>query len=149
MTGAGNRPEITVVLILSYFLKAPAAPTISSGNKDRVIKEGEEHIIQCDAEGFPKPVVTWYRKGQIVNETDCKKSSLRCKGIAYEVYEEEESSADFTSFTYGRLKVQSALYPRDQGEFKCIASNGNSPPDELIVNLDVRGKCILVFRVDF
>ncbi|XP_068702886.1 fibroblast growth factor receptor 4-like isoform X1 [Montipora foliosa] len=125
-------------IVIKVNVKAPTAPTISQANEDRVIKEGEEHIIRCDAEGVPKPVVTWYRKGQRVNKTDCKKSSLSCKGIAYEVYEVEEHSADFTSFTYGVLKVRSALYHRDQGKFRCEASNGNSPPAELIVNLDVR-----------
>ena len=37
------------------------------------------------------------------------------------------------------LKIRSALYPRDVGDFKCVASNGVSPDAELSVSLDVQG----------
>ena len=44
-----------------------------------------------------------------------------------------------TSYTIGVVKIRSALYPRDQAKFKCVASNGIPPPAELILDLNVKG----------
>ena len=105
--------------------------------------EGQEQTIKCDAEGAPKPVVTWYKNGQQLKKTQCFKGPDSCQDI-YEVFEAGETSPNFTSSTYGRLKIVSALYTRDQGEFKCVASNGNLPKAELIFNLDVTGMCDVI-----
>ena len=37
------------------------------------------------------------------------------------------------------LRIRNASYPRDVGDFKCVASNRLSPDAELIVSLDVQG----------
>ena len=106
--------------------------------------EGQEQTVECDAKGAPKPVVTWYKNGQQLKKTQCTKDPDSCQDIVYEVFEVGETSPNFTSSTYGRLKIVSALYQRDQGEFKCVASNGNLPPAELIFNLDVTGMCSII-----
>ena len=131
----------TIYIVIS----APSAPTIKKPTtRDRVVMEGQEQIVKCDAEGAPKPVVTWYKNGQQLNKTQCVKDPDSCQDIVYEVFEVGETSPNFTSSTYGRLKVVSASYQRDRGEFKCVASNGNLPPAELIFNLDVTGMCSVI-----
>ena len=103
-----------------------------------MLVEGQEQILQCDAEGAPKPVVTWYKNGRQLNETQCSKDPDGCQGVVYEVFEEGEGSPILTE---GRLKIVSASYPRDEGEFKCVASNGISSTAELIFNLNETGMC--------
>ena len=94
----------------------------------------------CIAQGFPKPTVDWYRKGNQLNVTNCHKNNQSCDKVAYEVYEEGDGSSGLhTIYTFQVLKIRSALYPRDVGDFKCVASNGVSPDAELIVSLDVQG----------
>ena len=60
-----------------------------------------------------------------MNVTNCHSNLQSCDKVDYEVYEEGDGS--------------SALYPRDVGEFKCVASNGVSSDAELSVSLDVQG----------
>ena len=92
------------------------------------------------AEGFPKPTVDWYRNGEKMNVTNCRTESQSCDQVVYEVYEEGDGSSGLhTIYTVQVLKIRSALYPRDVGDFKCVASNGVSPDAELIVSLDVQG----------
>ena len=117
-------------------ISVPSAPTITKATtRDRVVLDGQEQTLHCDAEGYPKPVVTWYKNGQQLKKKQCTKDPGSCQ----EVYEVSEVGDGSPIHTEGRLKIVSALYPRDNGEFKCVASNGNSPPAELIFNLNVTG----------
>lgn len=90
-----------------------------------------------------KPEVSWYRKGRKLDTTDCTTANdVRCHGIAYEVYEERIKPFALQSIrarTIQVLKIRSALYPRDQGQFECVATNGHAPPAKLVIDLDVRG----------
>ena len=94
--------------------------------------------INCVAEGFPKPTVDWYRNGKKLNVTNCHKKTQSCDKVAYEIYE-DGSSRLHPIYTYQVLRIRNVSYPRDVGDFKCVASNGLSPDAELIVSLDVQG----------
>ena len=100
-----------------------------------MVLDGQEQTLQCDAEGLPKPVVTWYKNGQQLKKKQCTTDPGSCQ----EVYEVSDVGDGSPILTEGRLKIVSALNPRDNGEFKCVASNGNSPTAELIFNLNVTG----------
>ena len=104
-----------------------------------MLVEGQQQTLQCDADGAPKPVVTWYKNGQQLKKTQCTKDPDSCQDVVYEVFELETGVSP--TLIEGRLKIVSALYPRDDGEFKCVASNGNLPQAELIFNLNVTGMC--------
>ena len=96
--------------------------------------------INCVAEGFPKPTVDWYRNGKKLNVTNCHTKSQSCDKVAYEVYKEGDGSSGLhTIYTVQVLRIRNASYPRDVGDFKCVASNRVSPDAELIVSLDVQG----------
>lgn len=90
-----------------------------------------------------KPIVTWYRNGKKLDNTDCAASAndVRCQDIVYEVYEERTPFAlqSTRARTIQVLKIRSASYPRDQGMFECVATNGHAAPAKLIIDLDVRG----------
>ncbi|XP_015772820.1 PREDICTED: hemicentin-2-like isoform X2 [Acropora digitifera] len=122
--------------LTSVDVVVPSAPTITKPTtRDRVVLDGQEQTLHCDAGGFPKPVVTWYKNGQQLKKKQCTKDPGSCQDV-YDVSEVGDGSPILTE---GRLKIVSALYPRDNGEFKCVASNGNSPTAELIFNLNVTG----------
>ena len=119
---------------------APLAPTILSNTRQLTIREGSTKEIKCEATGHLKPTVKWYKDGVKLNVTNCYTNPQSCDKINYEVYEEGDGSSGLhTIETVQVLKIRSALYPRDVGDFKCVASNGVSPDAELIVSLDVQG----------
>ena len=102
-----------------------------------------EKVIKCIAKASPKPNANWYRDGKKLDITNCTSpADKRCKNVIYEVYEEDPKSALYTTFTKQVLKIRSALYPRDQGKFDCIATNGVQPPAKLAFDLDVHGMYI-------
>ena len=130
---------LVVLIVILFLIKAPGPPSIQPYTGKTAIREGEEKILRCVAEGSPKPDVAWYRDGKKLNTTDCKNDPKSCENIPYEVYEQGGDSALHTRYTDGVLKIRKALYPRDDGEFKCVASNGNLPNAELTIDLDVQG----------
>ena len=95
--------------------------------------------FRCVAKGSPKPDVTWYREGKQLNTTDCKNDPKSCENILYEVYEFGKGSALHNTYTDGILKIRKTLYQRDNGEFKCVTSNGYLPSPELCIDLNVQG----------
>ena len=118
------------------------APTISPFNDETAIKEGTQKIIKCVAKASPRPSANWYRNGKKLDITNCTSADDKsCENVIYEVYEENPSSALYTTFFIRVLKIRSALYPRDQGKFVCKATNGHDPPAELEFDLTVQGMC--------
>ena len=128
---------------------APTGPTIIAPTGGRInITEGSEKIVKCVAKGAPKPSVAWYRNDKQLNTTNCTKDPKSCENTDYEVYIEGDDSAAHTSYTTGVLKVRSALYPRDQAKFKCVAWNDVPPPAELTLDFNVQGMFYLVLQTN-
>ena len=99
-------------------------------------------MIKCVATASHKPDVNWYRKGKKLDTTKCTHpNDVSCQDIVYEVYEERKPQAlqSTRARTIQVLKIRSAMYPRDQGKFECIATNGHALPAKLIIDLDVQG----------
>ena len=137
---------IVLILQISVSVKAPSPPTITPFNVKTAVNEEERKVLTCLAKGSPKPNVTWYRDGNLLKTTDCRNDSKSCENILYEVYEEGDGSALHTTYTEVVLVIRKALCPRDDGEFKCVASNGYLPSAELTIDLDVQGmsrKCFV------
>ena len=125
---------------VSFIHLALSAPSILPYTGQTEVLEGSTKDIKCVTEGSPKPTVDWYRNGKKMNVTNCHSNPQSCDKVDYEVYEEGDGSSGLhTIYTVQVLKIRSALYPRDVGDFKCVASNGVSPDAELIVSLDVQG----------
>ena len=125
---------------------APTTPRITAprNGKTIVLEEGSTKILKCIANGAPKPNVTWYRKDKQLHSKRTVNDRKSCKDTAYEVYEEnEETSGLHTLHTVQILRIRSVLYPRDQGEFKCVASNGVSNV-QAVLHLQVQGELGLI-----
>ena len=118
----------------------PTPPKVEPYNGDVTIEEGTEKVIKCIAKASPKSTAAWYRNGKKLNTTRCSPADQNsCQDVIYENYEENPDTPEHTTFTTQTLKIRSASYPRDQGEFKCVATNGYDPPGTLIIDLDVQG----------
>ncbi|XP_022807789.1 vascular endothelial growth factor receptor 2-like [Stylophora pistillata] len=117
---------------------APTQPLIYSYTGEKTVDEGTKKTLRCTTKASPKANVTWYRHGkELQNTTTCSASDKdKCKTV-YEIYEDDPVPALHTPFTKHVLEIHSATYPRDQGEFKCIATNGIGQPAELIIDLDI------------
>lgn len=126
----------------SNLFVAPQPPTLYPYNGGTTVNEGTEKTLRCIAKASPKANITWYRHGkELQNTTSCSPSDEKeCKTV-YETYEDDPTSALHTTFTKQVLQIHGAMYPRDQGEFKCIAMNGIGQPVELIIDLDILGMC--------
>lgn len=74
---------------------------------------------RCEASGFPVPKITWLQNGKqmplCVND-----GSNRCTGQNYQVI---ESSSDEHAFSQSALSIEPTMYPRDQGNYTCLASS--------------------------
>ncbi|KAJ7377501.1 Hemicentin-1 [Desmophyllum pertusum] len=120
-------------------------PTIKDYTGETTITEGMEKVLKCEAKGAPKPNAAWYRNGKELNTTDCHvtPNDKSCDDVIYEVYEDNPSSSLHSTFNTQVLKIRSALYPRDQGKFECIATNGQLPNDNLVIDLDVQAAPVI------
>ena len=129
------------MFFITYFT-VPKPPETQAYIRKKMVREGLEKVIKCVATASHKPDVNWYRKGKKLDTTKCKHpNDVSCQDIVYEVYEERKPQAlqSTRARTIQVLKIRSALYPRDQGKFECIATNGHARPAKLIVDLDVQG----------
>ena len=108
--------------------------------REKTVREGSKKVIKCIATATHKPDVNWYRNGKMLDTVKCSSSNdVRCHGIVYEVYEEpgKHKPSGNTARTIKVLKIRSAVYPRDQGKFECVATNGHAAPARLIIDLNV------------
>ncbi|KAJ7377514.1 Hemicentin-1 [Desmophyllum pertusum] len=126
--------------LTSIRVDAPMPPTINDYTGETTITEGMEKVLKCVAKGAPKPNAAWYRNGKELNTTDCHvtPNDKSCDDVIYEVYEDNPSSSLHSTYNNQVLKIRSALYPRDQGKFECIATNGQLPNDNLVIDLNVQ-----------
>ena len=122
-------------------LTAPTPPRITAPHEAKtiVVQEGSTKVLKCVAWGAPKPNVTWYKNGKQLHTND--RSGKAIQAYELEVYDENE---DTSLFKVQGLRIRSVLYPRDQGEFKCVASNDVSDA-QTVFNVQVQGE----FRLGF
>lgn len=73
---------------MNFFLLIPVPPDITdeTSSSDVTVKEGEDALLYCSANGHPKPRITWRREdGSYVTVTTkdgtSKKSKFLCVGV--------------------------------------------------------------------
>ena len=98
------------------FLESPHFITKPSSSV--TVKEKQNVTLQCKAAGFPPPIITWYKDGQMINgeRRQFKKRTLDIKAIEFE----------------------------DRGIYTCTAENLLGRV-QLAVNLTVKGKQLIKF----
>ena len=94
-------------------------PSIIYLNQSVVVNEPNKLKERCEAKGFPVPKITWLQNGKqmplCVND-----GSNNCIGQNYQV---TELSSDENAFSESALRIVRTMYPRDQGNYTCLASN--------------------------
>ena len=94
-------PKNNVVLIFLYFF-ALVPPTITFKSKGKVtIVEGNVLYLFCEAEGNPKPLVTWRKSGNVL-QSSISKTELIIQDVSENdagIYECEVSNS-LGTFTY-------------------------------------------------
>ena len=91
---------------------------------------------RCKASGFPVPKIAWLQNGKqmplcLINESNS------CIGQNYQVMERSRVEHAFSEST---LIIVHTIYPRDQGKYKCLASNSKGSV-QMTMDLFVHSKC--------
>ena len=71
----------------SEYLCFPELPHfIAKPSSSVTVKEKQSITLPCSASGFPPPVITWYKDGDVIKEErrEFKKRNLEIKEIQYE-----------------------------------------------------------------
>lgn len=107
-----------VFVLFCCFFFSESPHFIAKPPPSMTLKEKQNVILPCKAVGFPPPVISWYKDGQVIREDrrEFKKRNLEIKNILFE----------------------------DHGIYTCTAENllGRI---QLSVNITVKGKyCILI-----
>jgi len=68
-------------IIFFLYLSHSAPPVIISASRDITVKTGATVELQCLVEGYPKPVVTWFKDGRSV--TPGPRTSFHNESICY------------------------------------------------------------------
>lgn len=109
------------------------------------VKASYTKTLRCAAEGYPAPVVTWYKEGKpAINITNCDgnlEPTKVCKNI-YEITERSLSSLRVNNV----LKIKQLQYPRDNGTYTCEAKNDYGTAS-LTIQLNVQGDDIFFLYI--
>lgn len=108
--------DTKTVLVLFFPTESPRF--VAKPSPSMTVKEKQRVVLPCKAGGFPPPVITWYKDGQVIEEErkQFKKRNLEIKSILFE----------------------------DHGMYTCTAENLLGRV-QLSVNITVKGKYSIKF----
>ena len=96
--------------------------------------------IRCEATGYPVTKITWLQNGQQMSLC-LKTDSNGCLGQNYQVV---ELTNDAFAFSKSSLTLVSTKYPRDNGNYTCVATNMEGR-DQKTVDVSIYSKYIRYF----
>ena len=108
---------------LSY-LEVLEPPSISGTSGDLVVREGQDVVLRCEADGHPQPTVKWRREG-----------NLKIRGLA----------GRYSGLVVGQVVSLTEVSRRDSGPYLCIANNGVPPAVSRRVILGVTCKLFTLY----
>ena len=94
-------------------------PSITQFGQSAVVDEPSKLTESCKASGFPVPKIIWLQNGKQM-PLCLKDESNSCVGQNYQVI---EFSSDEHAFSQSTLIIVHTGYPRDQGNYSCLARN--------------------------
>lgn len=86
-----------------YFRNIETLPIFKRQLKDVRCCDGDSVRLECHVEATPEPIITWEKDGRKLQQTSDDYNTLFDGGRAF-------------------LTIK-RVYPEDEGEYKCIASN--------------------------
>ena len=103
----------------------PAA-VIQSGHLVEA-QRGDSVSLACSADGFPLPVITWWRNGELLNET------LHSRYSRNDTVSDGFRSQMFPNVIQsGSVLLITGLAQEDEGNYTCRAQSANTTEAELI-----------------
>lgn len=98
--------------IVSFLCTDSKRPTFANGNSQpeiKIVKDGHSKHLNCEANGFPTPVLSWEKDGNPISL--CKRMFVNnCQNSAY-------------LYQRNGMKIESARFPEDNGTYTCVARN--------------------------
>lgn len=82
-----------------------AQPRVHRFPKSKNLVQGDPLQLDCDAYGYPEPVITWLKDGVVINSTDDR--------VSFKTYEGMENAT---------LRIEDLDYP-DRAVYTCVATN--------------------------
>ena len=84
-------------MVTSKYLCFPELPHfIAKPSSSVMVKEKQNITLPCSAGGFPAPVITWYKDGDVIEEErrEFKKRNMEIKEIQFEERESYTCTAE-------------------------------------------------------
>ena len=76
--------------------------------------------LRCKADGYPLATIRWFHNGTEIPVCKKETSSTGCAGGRYQV--EEDRNRKF-AYVESSLMIKNTKYPRDHGNYTCVANN--------------------------
>ena len=114
--------QISVLTDLYLFLTDFAARIdyckVDGGSS--VVHEPNGVNLRCKADGYPLATIRWFHNGTEIPVCKNTTSSTGCVGERYQV--KEDRNRKF-AFVESSLMIKNTKYPRDHGNYTCVANN--------------------------
>jgi hypothetical protein len=88
-------------------------PTLVEEQEDQTVRTTERAVLACNVTAQPRPLVTWYRGGQML---------IRSNGYRNESAGDSSLFGRLTILGDGSLEIADVMH-EDQGEYFCVAGN--------------------------
>ena len=85
-----------------------------------MVREPNGVNLRCKADGYPLATIRWFHNGTEIPVCKKETSSTGCAGGRYEV--EEDRNRKF-AYVESYLMIKNTKYPRDHGNYTCVANN--------------------------
>ncbi|KAL9972277.1 hypothetical protein ACROYT_G018560 [Oculina patagonica] len=105
-----------------------SAPTITLLNPSITVNEPNKMKERCEASGFPVAKITWLQNGKQMSPC-LKNASNSCVGQNYQVI---EGNNEDIALSKSRLIIVSTMFPRDNGNYTCVATNSEGRDQKTI-----------------
>ena len=85
-----------------------------------MVREPNGVNLRCKADGYPLATIRWFHNGTEIPVCKTETSSTGCVGGRYQVAEDRNSKF---SYVESYLMIKNTKYPRDHGNYTCVANN--------------------------
>ena len=88
--------------------------------KSSVVHEPNGVDLRCKADGYPLATIRWFHNGTEIPVCKNETSSTGCAGGRYQVAEDRNRKF---AYVESSLMIKNTKYPRDHGNYTCVANN--------------------------
>ena len=85
-----------------------------------MVREPNGVNLRCKAGGYPLATIRWFHNGTEIPVCKMETSSTGCAGGRYQVDEDRNRKC---AYVESYLMIKDTKYPRDHGNYTCVANN--------------------------